>query len=254
MFNKKPEIKFINLQPELINKPLLEPKLYKEFLPDWWRDIPSKHEDVLTIRRCPGITDFFSNMYVVPMWTDLKVYFNKETDGLEINFKKSDSFPMWQRHDSKQLTDHTNIVIGDRAVETVIKIVSPWNIITPKGYSVLQIPLFYNFEQNYTILPGIFDTDIYHEINVPFLLHSNNKQIEFNEGQPLLAFIPFKRTKYNQKNINANNKKYTDYLIEQASKLIDYNFGGKPNAYRKMQRDRDNGIINNKNDRFEEMI
>lgn len=253
MFNKKPEIKFINLQPELINKPSLEPRPYKDFLPEWWRQIPTKHENILTIRRCPGITDFFSNMYVIPMWTDLKIYFNKETNGLEVNFKNSDTFPMWERHDSRQLIDHTGIIIGDRPVETVVKIVSPWNIITPKGYSVLQIPLFYNFEQNYTILPGIFDTDIYHEINVPFLLHSNNKQIEFNEGQALLAFIPFKRTKYNQKNINANNTKYTDYLIEQAQKLIDYNFGNKPNAYRKMQKDRDGGTIN-KDDWLEETL
>ena len=59
IFNKKPEIKFVNLQPELINKPSLEPRPYKEFLPDWWRNIPSKHENILTIRRCPGITGFF---------------------------------------------------------------------------------------------------------------------------------------------------------------------------------------------------
>jgi hypothetical protein len=253
MFNKKPEIKFVNLQPELINKPSLEPRPYKEFLPEWWRQIPTKHDNILTIRRCPGITDFFSNMYVVPMWTDLKIYFNKEGNGLDINFKTTDTFPMWERHDSRQLLDHMNISIGDREVETVLKIISPWNIITPKGYSVLQIPLFYHFEQDYTILPGIFDTDIYHEINVPFLLHSNNKKIEFHEGQPLLAFIPFKRTKYSQKNINANDTKYINYLIEQANKFIDYRFGDKPNAYRRMQKERDSGTID-KNTRFEETL
>ena len=253
MFNKKPEIKFVNLQPELINKPAQQPKPYKEFLPEWWRQIPTRHNDVLTIRRCPGITDFFSNMYVIPMWTDLGIQFDKDVNHLRLRHKESDTFPIWEMHDPKQLIDHTNIFIGDRPVETVVKIVSPWNIITPKGYSVLQIPLFYNFEPNYTLLPGIFDTDIYHEINVPFLLHSNNKEIEFNEGQPLLAFIPFKRTKYNQKNINKNNKKDIEYLMEQANKLQDYSFGKKPNAYRKMQQERDSGTIDKK-DRFEEML
>ena len=41
--------------------------------------------------------------------------------------------------------------------------------------------------------------------------------------------------------------------MEQAHKLQDYSFGEKPNAYRKMQQERDSGTIDKK-DRFEEML
>ena len=79
----------------------------------------------------------------------------------------------------------------------VFKFISPWNLITPKGYSVLQLPMFYHFSNDFSVLPGIIHTDTHHELNQQILYHGEGKEIFIRRGTPLVQYIPFKRSKYN---------------------------------------------------------
>lgn len=252
-WNKDPIIKFISIVPELEKETRLHPKPYKSFMPEWWSLIPNKLSNGEgTIKRCPGLADLFSQAYVVPMWMDVDVDFINEK---ELNITKNNNFvfPEWELHPADQLLDYTDINIGNNIVTHTLKIVSPWSIILPKGYSVLQLPVFYHFENRYSIMPGIMDSDVFHEANIPLLMHNNNEKLSFKEGDPLVMYIPFKRSKFKHLILGRQDKIY-DKLIEGAELFLERSKDQNP--YRKLQKERDNGTLykDNKNTRFEEII
>ena len=100
-------------------------------------------------------------------------------------------------HSNSQLLNYTNVSFNGKDASNVFKANSPWKIITSPGYSVLQLPMFYNFNKDFTVLPGIIDTDIYNVINVQMLYHGDGEEVFIKRGEPLCVYVPFKRTKYN---------------------------------------------------------
>jgi hypothetical protein len=253
MFNKKPEIKFVSTIPGLEKEIKFHPQPYKSFMPEWWAAIPNK---LLggegTIKRCPGLADLFSQAYVVPMWMNVQVDF---INSKELNASKNTNFmfPEWELHPADQLLEYTDINIGNNLVTHTLKVVSPWSIVLPKGYSVLQLPVFYHFENRYSIIPGIIDSDIFHEANVPLFIHNDNKPLYFKEGDPLVMYIPFKRSKFKHSIFGKKDKIY-DKLIEDAELFFEKSKDQNP--YRKLQKERDGGTLykKNKKNRFEEKL
>jgi hypothetical protein len=212
------------------------PKPAKHFIPKWFKDIPST---VLgTVKVCPSFPDYFSQGYIIPMWCDVKLAYTKETDKWE--WKSPSSFFNWETHAPKQFTDHTTPNFNGVDGQFVFKAISPWKIITPPGWSVLQLPLFYHFNKEWSVLPGIIDTDIHSEINQQVLYHGNDKEIEIKQGDPFVLYIPFKRSNkldYEIRYKNSDDEKsfYKQYL-GLSSQFT-------PNGYyRKLQRKRDKGV------------
>ena len=76
------------------------------------------------------------------------------------------------------------------------KLQVPWQIVTPKGYSCLFIQPFYHFQENFTVLPAIIDTDTSDMINQN--LPCVHRKHEFNilPGDPVVQIIPFKRDEW----------------------------------------------------------
>lgn len=244
IFKKNKDIIFFSLLKNLEKDPLLTPRLYRNIIPEWWNNVPVKsfnsdlNKEDLTIRICPGINDLFSNLIVMPMWLSGQIKVNdKNIDFINLSDKYG-SLPL-DLHPKFQLLDHADIKVGDRKVTHTIKVNTPWSIITPKGYSVFILPPLYNFNQNFTPMSGVVDTDIHHEINVPSLIHSNEESFSFKYGEPFITILPFKRTKYNMK--IADSMSNINKKIIEAIDRFEY-YGSDSGSYRKMQRDRDNNI------------
>ena len=198
MFKKKedkPKIEFICKIPELMDIEECLPKPAKHFIPEWWKNIPSaKHPLDSGVKECPGFPDFFSQGYIIPMWADSYLKYNKEMDIWSV--QSSELTPPFEIHPHGQFLDHTTAKMYGTKANIVFKANSPWNIITSPGYSVLQMPLFYHFNGDYTVLPGVVDTDIHHDMNQQVVHHSDNEEIFIKRGDPFVLYIPFKRTKY----------------------------------------------------------
>lgn len=60
----------------------------------------------------------------------------------------------------------------------------------------MQLPMFYEFDCDFSVFPGIVDTDQYHQINLQVLYHGNGEEIFIKRGTPLAQFIPFKRESF----------------------------------------------------------
>ena len=97
------------------------------------------------------------------------------------------------------------------------KILNPWLIKTPPGYSCLFLPPMNNTDDRFSIIPGIVDTDTFNiEINFPFLINGDKyPQLEtmLKKGTPYVQIIPFKRDSWKMK---IKKKKSNDLVSSKA--------------------------------------
>jgi hypothetical protein len=77
------------------------------------------------------------------------------------------------------------------------KILNPWKIKTPKGYSCLFVSPLNNSDDRFSIIPGIVDTDTFpNEINFPIIINGDKYPVLetiIKKGTPYVQIIPFKR-------------------------------------------------------------
>ena len=231
IFRKSDKIQFISTYEGLETIDSLIPKPAKNFIPKWFKDIPS--DIPATVKACPSFPDYFSQGYIVPMWSDVRLLSN----GDNWNWNTPNERNQWSTHSNHQFVDQTKANFNGVEGQFVFKANCPWRIITPPGWSVLQLPLFYHFNQEWSVLPGVIDTDIHTEINQQVLYHGNGKEIEINAGDPFVLYIPFKRSNKLKSVVRYQTEK--DKQLFQRQSVMFANLFGPNGWYRKMQRERD---------------
>jgi len=196
------EVKFISTVQGLSDIKDLNPKPSKTFIPQWFKDMPYGHmkegSDHLyglkTAKMCPALPETFSQGYVIPMWADTVLKFDSVTGAWTWVNSSSDVFK-WDVHLPNQLLEHVPEKVSFNGVSAsfIFKAICPWRLVTPPGYSVMQLPMFYHFNKNFSVLPGVIHTDIHHEINQQVLYHGDGKELFIRRGEPFVQYIPYKR-------------------------------------------------------------
>lgn len=188
MFKKNaPTIEYWTTVKGLENVDEITPQPLKNHIPEWWKSIPSGGR---TAKNCPSFTDMFSSAYVLPMWCDTK--FRRE--GNNVSWETPYNIYEWHYHHNSQFLDHAPKHLGEK-VWSVMKPISPWQVTTTKGYSIYQMPVFYDFNEDFSTIPGIIHTDVYHEVNPQILMFSKKQEFTIKRGTPLAIHFPFKRSK-----------------------------------------------------------
>ena len=210
MWSKKkieePTVEFVSIIKGLAGIPDIHPRPTKAFIPQWWKDMPLKrvgyehlYDVAGTVKACPSFPEYFSQGFIIPMWTDTVITLDLENNkftwlsgkGATVG-KGLDIFP-WDSHPKNQLIDFVTPYSNGEPGNAVLKAIAPWRLITPPGYSVLQLPVFYEFNEDFSAMPGILHTDFASEINIQLLFHSKKTEIFIERGTPLVQYIPFKR-------------------------------------------------------------
>jgi len=198
-----------------------KPDIASKFIPTWYKNLPSYRNfnfeessvnsgiafddnnqlySTQTLKRCPPVQDYLNTGYIIPLWTDLLVNRIVEEDVIGFN---------WTFTSDGQVSEHPLHQVKDTPIEkmamgdSVWKLINPWLIKTPPGYSCMFIPPLYH-QSDFEILPGIVDTDVFHEINFPFTYRRYNENLEnkvYNAGLPLVHIIPFKRDNWNSEHL-----------------------------------------------------
>jgi hypothetical protein len=235
-FGKSDKIQFISTVEGLESIEECLPRPAKYFIPDWFKDIPS--ENSMSVKFCPSFPDYFSQGYIIPMWADVMLKYDKKQDYFE--WQGSDDIFKWETHGNNQFLNYSKPNFNGTDAQFVFKSNCPWKIITPPGWSVLQLPLFYNFNQEWSVLPGIIDTDIHPGINQQVLYHGDGKEVKINVGDPFVLYIPFKRS--NKLKLEVRDETKKDKKRFKTDQLY-MNNAFRPNGkYRKMQRLRDKDV------------
>jgi hypothetical protein len=177
------------------------PKPAKFSIPEWYKKMPSyvdgkreinfeKYDPTSsTGRRCIPMWDAMTAGYLIYSHNDFYV----ERRNSEEDFFQWSGDQIVAFHDWKQLPTYPKL----NGKKYIPKFVSPWSIITPKGYSCLFVAPLNNNETPIKIIPGVVDTDTYHsKINFPFIFEDNNFEGIVPAGTPIAQVIPFKRESF----------------------------------------------------------
>jgi len=201
-------------------------------IPEWYKNLNHTILNV-TVKGCMPFLDSLTAGYILKMPQDFHIRHNvdnKNQKGEEIK----DSFQTFGLYNLSQLLQAKFInlnygldfhqikqVEGSPFIEKnknlpFHKILNPWTIKTPKGYSCLFVPPLNNSDDRFSIIPGIVDTDVHPlEINFPIIINGDKYPIletTIEKGTPYVQIIPFKRdnwkmvTKSKEQKIIQSNK------------------------------------------------
>lgn len=178
-----------------------------QMIPDWFKnlsmhiEIPEKKPFPLmgkiiekfsnhTIKKCPAVVDYFTEGYIIPLWSDVLI----QRYGQDFHFESNllDQLPNFIEFHSEEQFKGYHFKKND--YRRAIKFVSPWHFYTPKGWSTLFIPPLLHPNNDFTLFPGIVETDSFHQVNFPGIWHAEGDRI-LKRGSPFLHVIPFKRSK-----------------------------------------------------------
>lgn len=194
----------------------IKPQPAKNNIPDWYKSLPMFHTKFQdpTLKACVPFLDSLTAGYLLPMPQDMIINFNhldengeravsyqfanqasEETNALGLNLNTHPEF-----HPKFQLGDEEHVYHKKNKGFPYAKILNPWIIKTPPGYSCLFIPPMHRSQDYFSILPGIVDTDTFDmKINFPFVLHGHKHEefkVLIKQGTPYVQIIPFKRNNW----------------------------------------------------------
>jgi hypothetical protein len=185
-------------------------------IPEWYKNL---EHNVLnkTVKGCMPFLDTLTSGYLLKMPQDFHVRHNVDNKN-EKGEKFKDSFQTFGLHDHLKLLTNKSLNLNSgievHSVKQVegssfldknknlpfYKILNPWKIKTPKGYSCLFVPPLNNSDDRFSIIPGIVDTDTFpNEINFPIIINGDKYPIletTIKKGTPYVQIIPFKRNNW----------------------------------------------------------
>jgi hypothetical protein len=177
------------------------PRPAAQFVPEWWRKTPlqapaelRKHPTLclrseLTIKGCPGVQDYLSSGYILPLWSDYVVTVN------ERGFS-------WDTPDERIIETFDPVQWDtcprpEGESQWVLKLRSPWCIVTPPGWSTLLLPTWFHRDERFSIMPGVVDTDRHSPIIVVMTWRCPVGEPQLlRAGSPLVQLVPFPRQRH----------------------------------------------------------
>jgi len=189
-------------------------------IPEWYKKLDHTMENK-TVKGCMPFLDSLTAGYILKMPQDFYVKHNVDNKN-EKGETIKDSFQTYGLWDmSHQLwSKFVNLNSSTTEVHPVeqlkgsslvnknknlpfFKILNPWKIKTPKGYSCLFVPPLNNSDDRFSIIPGIVDTDtLPNEINFPIIINGDKYPVletTIYKGTPYVQVIPFKRDSWKMK-------------------------------------------------------
>jgi hypothetical protein len=182
-------------------------------IPEWYKKL---NHTILnkTVKGCVPFLDSLTSGYLLKIPQDFYIRHNIDNKNEKgENFK--DSFQTFALHDMPHLLHAKSINLnsgidihpikqleGSPFIEKnknlpFYKILNPWRIKTPKGYSCLFVPPLNNSDDRFSIIPAIVDTDTFpNEINFPIVINGDKYPVLetiIKKSTPYVQIIPFKR-------------------------------------------------------------
>ena len=205
-------------------------------IPEWYKKL---NHTILnkTVKGCMPFLDSLTAGYLLKMPQDFYVRHNVLNEKNE-----KDSFQTFGLYDQSQLL-HTQFINLNSALDVhstkqldgsplidknknlpFYKILNPWKIKTPKGYSCLFVPPLNNSDDRFSIIPGIVDTDTFpNEINFPIIINGDKYPIledTIKKGTPYVQVIPFKRDSWKMSLKSKKQKEILNYRLFYGLKLL----------------------------------
>ena len=207
-WNRRNKIEFFHIESSVVeNFPIIESKNLKlkwaaKARQDFQKLVKEGVDNTpgfSHLSRCPGIFDLFKYGYVVSLHKDiiirpkgkgfdweLKGYTRPPEDSWIIDFEIS----------GQGQTDVDLISTPPWASDFIVKIVTGWHIIAPKGLKFILLPIAYPDTFDFTSTIGILNPAITTELNFQMFWNGNKDKTLIRAGTPLGHIIPLSEKKY----------------------------------------------------------
>ena len=161
--------------------------------PEWWKELSGSDG---SLKRCSGTSDYLATGFTIPLWAKLMIR-------PSLNGKNWDArFDLVTDMGDFGIESFMYSQTGECPVTRVrklqesnyIKVINPWLIKTPPGWSSLFLPPLWDPNPNYTMLPAIVNTDYYHNAHMVMNILTD-EPFELEAGKAIWHVIPFKREK-----------------------------------------------------------
>lgn len=176
---------------------LPKPRPASEYIPQWYKDAKSytdpsgkkapslDGQPYATVKRCMPLFDMMTAGYIIETPYDIYVRQTPEGPYFQWGEMRAIAFQTME-----QTQNHPNF----RDINYAVRIVHPWSIKTPKGWSILIMQPTHQEPTFISVLPGIVDTD---DFSLPFNMFIKLVDPTFEgmipAGTPFAQVIPFKR-------------------------------------------------------------
>ena len=201
--------KYIETHQECLPEPA------KVNIPEWYKNLDHSLQQK-TIKGCMPFLDTLTTGYILKMPVEYAIAHNVSHDDKPV----TGLFTGITHYQNSNLPNKHNLNFGNPEFHTTKqlegspmieknmnlpfhKILNPWIIETPPGYSTLFVPPLNNADDRFSIIPGIVDTDTFkHEINFPFVVNGDkypHLETTIKLGTPYVQLIPFKRESWKMK-------------------------------------------------------
>ena len=190
--------------------PLETPRPAKYIIPEWYKKTVSYQGDGkkkpngngmtnATIKKCVPVFDAITAGYIIATPVDI---FVTQINGMAHYEWPSLDAINW--HPIEQAPLHPA-----KGKDPYPKLINPWGIQTPKGYSCLFTAPMHR-DNVIIALDGVVDTDTYNSpVNFPFVLKNPLFEGLISAGTPIAQVIPFKRENWKM-SVGSNHKKIND--------------------------------------------
>jgi hypothetical protein len=192
---KPNEIVFMPERNSMVSTDIIRPIINKNYK-EWWTHNLDEDKN---LKYCPGVRDVAEVGITIPLWADVRV--RPRPDGnffdAEFNITKSDPNSRAGVIEPFSFGQTGACPFTERREKSVqganyLKLVSPWNVRTAKGYSVMITSSLVNPRPEFDVVTGVVNTDYYHTVNV-VLNVLTDKPFYVAQGTPIAQLIIFKR-------------------------------------------------------------
>ena len=216
----------------------------RDCLPEWYanmskaKDTYSFDENALkSIRACVPVEDFLTAGYILRATYEVRVSEKIENFVPKMNIMTASTVRN-DLNDPNKTDDmqglHSNNAVGIYAesmcpmrsnakkhLGNYFRFDSEWTVQTPPGYSCLVVQPYYLFQNEFSIMPAIIDTDKFNQkIPVVGYLTGVSDEVRFFCGDPLVQVIPFKRDNWESEFTTDTILKKSKYYLFNAYKKL----------------------------------
>jgi hypothetical protein len=206
-------------------------------IPDWLKQL-SHTPSQRTIKGCIPFLDTLTIGYLLKLPQDfyLEHRLKDDTSYLTPSFvTNKDSqihiqIKKLNLDHSTQSVSHPNVqlknspFINKNKATGFHKILNPFKIVTPPGYSCIFVPPLNNTDDRFNIISGIVDTDLFDSyINFPIIINSDKYdrfESVLKKGTPYVQIIPFKRDSWKMKIKELNKEKQSAFELSYATNMV----------------------------------
>lgn len=194
LFRKTPLV--VDFFTDYLDMPgLTRPDMAVRFMPKWWLDLPKDAQSEgqlfsdITMRKCAGLIDYFSNSVVVPLWSDFVA---------EVGPVGSTDYRFQFADRRSAGLEHPPIQRGSYLPQTHyqhLKLDGQWLVRTKDEvkWAIGQPTWCFESPETVIIPPGVAEFKHQHHLNVSIFIPrpvEGTRKLFLSAGQPMVAMTP----------------------------------------------------------------